>query len=112
MPNGLATRASCGAMPAASGVTTSRVFFPSVRSSMSLPAWAPHRSEIFLTARPHVRCDSGAAVIADRLHGDETGAAGTHQVLAETGIGLFGFLVAVGADEAVEDLPERQWQVI
>jgi hypothetical protein len=33
-------------------------------------------------------------------------------MLAKTGIGLFGFLVAVGADEAVENLSERQRQVI
>src|SRR5262249_62296141 len=71
-----------------------------------------YRVEVFLRARPHVRRDGGAAVIADRLHRDETGAAGAHQMLAKTGIGLFGFLVAVGTDEAVEDLPERQRQVI
>jgi hypothetical protein len=54
----------------------------------------------------------GAAVIADGVHLDQAGAAGADQMLAQPFVGLLGLLVTVGADKAVENLTQRQWQMI
>jgi len=71
-----------------------------------------HGVEKFLRAHPHVRRDDRAAVVADCLHGNKTGAAGAHQMLAQARIGVLGLLVAVSTDQAIENLPQRQRQVI
>src|SRR5262249_40257419 len=49
-----------------------------------------------------------AAVVADRLHRNETGVTSAHQMLAQALISPLGLLVAVSADQAIEDLPQRE----
>ena len=57
--------------------------------------------------RPHVD-----AIVADRIEPHEAGAAGSVQHLAKTVVRLLGLVVSVGADQPVEDLADRQRQVL
>src|SRR5262249_60890292 len=68
--------------------------------------------EPLLRARPHDGLLDDAAVVADGVHGDSTGAASTVEMLAEALIGVLSLVVAVRADEAVENLPDGQRQVV
>src|SRR6516165_6314499 len=59
-----------------------------------------------------MRLDNRAAIIADRIHGNDVSAPCTVEMFAEPFVGLLGLLVAVGPDEAIEDLPQGERQVV
>ena len=65
-----------------------------------------------LDAVPAVGRGDDAAIIADRRHRNDAGTACAIEVLAQSGVGALGPFVIVGTNEAVENLPDREWQVV
>jgi hypothetical protein len=98
-------------MPAASQITTSRVRCPSlVEREVGRPC--PDGGHELLAAFPIVRRKHGAAVVADHAHADDRSPAGAIQMLAEALVSALGLFIAVRADEPIEDLPDRQRQIV
>ena len=53
-----------------------------------------------------------AAIIADRRHRNDAGTACAIEVLAQSPVGALGLFVIVGTNQAVENLPDREWQIV
>ena len=72
---------------------------------------ADETADQFLGAVPCQRLGQGDPIVADGIELDQTGTAGAVQVFAQSGVRLLGLVVAVRADESIENLPHREWQV-
>jgi len=84
-------------MPAASQITA-RCPLPLGAVEHDRAGFPADGVEPLLRARPHDGPLDDAAVVADGVHGDDTGAASTVEMLAEALIGVLSLIVAVRAD--------------
>lgn len=67
--------------------------------------------EVSGPVEPAVR-DHGHAVVTEPVERDQLGPPGAYEVLAQPLVGVVGLRVVEGADERVEDLTDRERQVV
>jgi hypothetical protein len=108
MPRGPATAPSCGhhARGLAPHHQPARLALLAVETHILDPI-LDHLDEV-VDAGKAAPALAGEAVVADHIHVDQPGTARFVEELAEPLIGAFGFLVAVGADQPIEGLADRQ----
>ena len=85
-------------MPAASQITAKACPLPLGAVEHDRAGFLARGVEPLLRARPHDGLLDDAAVVADGVHGDDTGAASTVEMLTEALIGVLSLVVAVRAD--------------
>src|SRR6516165_3825333 len=61
---------------------------------------------------PTAWCNDRAAIVADRIPRNQTGAARAIEMLTQPLIRVVGFLVGVDTDEAIENLADGEWKEI